>query len=142
MIRHQVGKNTVTVEGDIIFSVSNDDTTLDMALQVLDIAEGVLKTHGRVLFLTDAQGNHTIHADARRAIIEWSRVHPVVASAVFGQGFVSRAMLTLVLRAMNLVARNAANTAFFDTEAAARRWLDIQRSEYLARPPAARSEAP
>jgi len=125
------GPNPVYVEDDIVLSVVFGPSTLEGVKEFFTIAEPVFAKYGYAFLLTDAtRGIFNVNADARRAIAEWSKTHRVAASAVFGQGTMIRAMLTLVSRAMSFLGQGEQNIHFFGAESAARAWLAEQRQQY------------
>lgn len=136
MEKFMAGRNPVHIEGDVVLSICLEDTDAEGIRQFFEIVEPVFAKYGRALLLTDATRNVSVSAEARRMLAEWSKTHRVV-TAIFGPGITTRAMLTLITRAMNLLGKNTEKAAFFATEAEARAWLDEQRREFLTKHPEA-----
>src|SRR6187402_1085146 len=95
------GPNDVTVDNDLVASVSNGTPTLEDAQQFLDAVAEVEARHGQVVMLTDVSKGFAMSPEIRRLTVDWSKKHRLVASALWGATTTTRAVLTLVTRAMN-----------------------------------------
>lgn len=123
----KIGPTHIYIEGDLVYSVANGVTPLEYAKRYLDIAAEVGAKHGHILLLTDVTRGFGLSPEVRQYTAEWAKSHRIKASALFGANSTTRAMLTLVTRAMKLISRSEDNTRFFATEAEARAWLDPYR---------------
>jgi len=123
----KLGPTHVYIEGDLVYSVVNGVTPLEYAKRYLDVVAEVGAKHGHILLLTDVTRGFGLSPETRQYTAEWAKSHRIKASALFGANPTTRAMLTLVTRAMNLISRSDDNTRFFATEAEARAWLDPYR---------------
>lgn len=126
--QYEMGPNTVYVDDDLVHSVNRGAVTLEMARQYLEVVAATLDRHGRAFLLTDASAGFPVSTEARKHIAEWPRMNEIGASAVFGNGIATRAMLTLITRAIALFGRRSQDVRFFATEAEARAFLDEKRA--------------
>jgi hypothetical protein len=132
---HQVGVNTVYVDGDLVHTVCNGETTLAMVQEYFPLVERVLAEKGRVFLLADASKTIAISSEARRYITEWSKTHRLTAVANVVTSPVARAMMTMVTRAMNLLGQPSPRTVFVSTLAEAQAFVAAQREDYFRHHP-------
>jgi hypothetical protein len=135
MKTHQIGVNTVYEDDDLLHTVCNGETTLQMVQDYLKLAERILAEKGRVFLLSDASKTLAITSDARRYITEWSKTHQITAVANVVNSPVVRAMMNLVTAAMRMRGQPAPRTIFVSKLADAQAWIVEERKEYLRKHP-------
>lgn len=122
------GSHTVIVDGDWVEVRAVGTVDLDTVTRFHAVLERVLADHqGRAFVLADiaAMGNMT--SEARRSVTEWDRHHKVTAAAISGGGFAVRTVLTLVLKAVQLLNHDSLDRVFTGDAAEARAWLLARR---------------
>lgn len=107
-------------------------TLADMRIYT-DIAAEVMAQYGYCLMLVDSKDAGSLDADARRYIAHWSVGKPILGIATYNAGLTSRALFTLVLKAMNLIGRQPLPFSFFKAEQEARAWLAQLRQQHLSK---------
>ena len=101
---------------------------------VNELSNGYARRKGYTLVLVDASGASAMTPEARRMTVDNSRKNPAPsAAAIFGTSLATRALATLLFKAIELLGGMDGNVAFFKTEAEARAWLDEQRVLLRAR---------
>ena len=80
--------------------------------------------------LTDMAECTGIDPEARKYMSEWAKAPDVglVATVVYGNGFMMRALITLTLKAIKLLGQREATIHFVKDEAEARRWISEDRA--------------
>lgn len=117
------GKHELYLEEDILFAVPHGEI-LGAELQLyIDAATELIGQYGYVLLLGDTHDLSGLTADARRLSAQWTVGKPVVGIALYNAGLAARSLLTVVLKALNLIRRPSIPFAFFATELEAREWL-------------------
>jgi hypothetical protein len=129
MKEYKFDSTRIVVEGDLVYSVTAGVTTLETAKSVLEVCAQVLVKHKRLYMLTDLSNGFNVSADVRRYQAEWGSQHQITASALFGAGAVTRAMVTLIHGAMSLVGKTNFSLRFFATEPEARAWINELRAK-------------
>lgn len=118
-------------EGDVVVARIRGPYDADVAryLEKLFAEQG--RQFGYRLALFFARETTTITPDARRLMSEWetSRREPAVG-AIVGANFRARTLVGLLSRAVVIINAQAPQMNFFDTEAQARAWLDVQRIRF------------
>lgn len=127
------GKHELYLESDLVISRVKGVVTLADVQQLLVSFEEVLARHGHALLLADNAQFTSIDADARRLGARWAAGKPVLAMATYNAGFAARALLTLIMKGINLVSPRPLPFAFVKTESEARAWLAEQRQRHLDR---------
>lgn len=124
------GSHTLIVDGDWVEVRAIGTVDLDTVTRLHAVLERVLADHeGRAFVLADiaAMGNMT--PEARRSVTEWDRHHKVTAAAISGGGFAVRTVLTLVLKAVQLLNHDSLDRVFTGDAAEARAWLLARRQQ-------------
>ena len=124
---HKFGPNAVRLEGALVFTVVHGIPSLDDCRRYLKLVSETAATHGRVFLLIDITKGFGLSPENRRYSVHWGTTHQITATACFGANAPGRAMMTFVVRAMDLASGHKSNTRFFSTEAEARAWLTEQR---------------
>ena len=123
----RIGPNLNYIEADLVYTVLGGFTDAKVATEYIALVTAVQREYGQVFTIIDNQKNQSMDPGARRLLFEFARKNLVSASATIGGGPVYRTMLTLLIRALNLVKSKICPTGFFATEAEARAWMDGQR---------------
>ena len=127
------GKHSVYIEGDTVYSIPHGEITLPEVHIFNDIVAEVIAKHGYCLYLGDIKDAAGIEASARRYSAQWSIGKPVLGIAMFNAGLIASTVFTLLLKAANMIRRQALPFAFFRTEQEARSWLAQLREQHLAK---------
>lgn len=101
---HPIGRHTVEVDGDVVFSTLEGDFTLDDVKAFYALVGELSKEHP-VYCIGDARRAGSMTAEARRYAIEQSKGLRIECNVVFGMGPVMRTILILLGRAAKLVGR-------------------------------------
>jgi hypothetical protein len=85
-----------------------------------------------VFFLIEASDLGGITPTARRAVAETLKDLPLYGMAVFAAPLKAKVLLKILITAINLFHKDAANNPleFFDSEQAARDWIASRRQKY------------
>ncbi len=96
--------------------------------------DAVADEHPRSYLLTDMKECTGIDAEARKYMAVWSKEpdRGLVGTAVYGNGFMMRSLITLALQAIRLLGQREALIHFFKDEAEARRWVAAHRASAAA----------
>lgn len=126
------GTHELTIEDDLVHMRINGSYTLTDAQESHAVIAEVLAQKGRVLVLTNSFGSDALKPEVRRFLAEWNRDHKATAVAIFGNSAVLRAMLSLVMRAIDIFRKSPLPTVLVATEAEGRAFLAEQRRKHLA----------
>jgi hypothetical protein len=89
----------------------------------------VQKRDGAVFTLNDVRGIRQISPQARRYAAEWMQSHRFDGAAVYGANLPTRALVTLLLRAFNILRPVPFESIFCATEQEGRAWIYKQRQK-------------
>lgn len=98
---------------------------------VLSVCQG----RPRMLFLVDVSGIGEFGSLARRRLAEEMRPVPSRGVVFVGAGFGTRVVLQMLIHAVRLLTGRDNPSAFFDTEAEARAWIQATRAALEQRAP-------
>jgi hypothetical protein len=124
------GRHEFWYEGEL-FGVRFRGSITRRDVEVLRQAvEAVAEEHPRSYLLIDLHGSTGIDPEARKYLVEWSKVpeQGLVGTVVYGTGFVMRSLVTLSINAIRLLGHLKGEFHFFKDEAEARRWADGHRA--------------
>lgn len=128
-----IGPHRIVCGPDMYFAEFVGDLRLEHMPEVNAVGNRYVRRNGYKLILVDASRAGTMTPEARRMNVENLRKNPgLSATAIFGTSMVTRTIVTLLFKAMDLLSGREAAVAFFKTEAEARAWLDVQRVRLLA----------
>ena len=128
-----IGPHRIQCGPDMYFAEFIGDLRSEHMPEIHEVGNRYLRRNGYKLILVDASRAGTMTPQARRVNVENLRQNPgLSATAVFGTSMVTRTIVTLLFKAMDLLSGREAAVAFFKTEAEARAWLDAQRIRILA----------
>lgn len=130
----RIGPHAYTIEGDVLHLRFAGDMTREHMVEMLRIVEVIQAREGQVFTLTDARGLGHMAPEARRYAFEWVREHRLDGSALYGSGLVPRMMVTLMMRAVNLVRAQPLALVFVATEQEARAWIRARSQPSSSRP--------
>jgi hypothetical protein len=123
----QLGKHTYQLEGDIHFIKLDGDFELREIIEFHELlAEGLRKSEP-VYVIGNMKDAGIIQPEGRRWISHWHQQHRISGVALFGSSFMTRAMWTLLIRAIVVLRRNELALTSVATEQEAREWVDQQR---------------
>lgn len=125
--RQAFGQHVAWAEEDTFFDTPRGDISLTEMRQMLDLVEEIKQRQGRVFVITKVRELGAISPEARRMCAQWALQNPISAAAVVGASVATRALLTLVLRAMNLFHPKNMPVRFCSSEEEARLWVAEQR---------------
>lgn len=130
-----IGPHRIVCGPDLYFAEFVGDLRAEHMPELNAVGNRYVRQNGYKLILVDATRAGTMTPEARRMNIDNLRKNPgLSATAVFGTSMVTRTMVTLLFKAMDLLSGREATVAFFKTEAEARAWLDAQRLRLRAAP--------
>ncbi len=123
-----IGPHRVVCGEDLFLAQFVGELTAEHMPRVSEIGNGYARRQGYTLVLVDASRASAMTPEARRMSVENRRKNPSPsAAAIFGTSVATRALATLLFKAIELLGGIDGNVAFFKTEAEARAWLDEQR---------------
>ncbi len=108
------------------------DFSKEETLTMLDAIEARFQGAACLMWLTDLSAAGTVASSARKVFAERMRALPNRGSAFLGADFRLRMLATLMTNVLRLMGRPENPARFFDSEAAARAWLDERRREVAA----------
>jgi hypothetical protein len=121
----------ITIDNELITSEVLSDNSLPVIIFDCRVIEEVLRLHLRAYMLVlDPSGSPALPANSRRWIAEWNRKHALNAVAVVNnsnQG--ANAVLTLLIRGINMFRRKPMHFALYKREPEARAWLESLRRD-------------
>jgi hypothetical protein len=130
----RVGAHTVSVEDGTIHHRYVGDVSKDEMVEMVRLAEQLLEREGAVFTLNDIRAIGHISPEARRYATDWMRNHRFDGAAIYGANLVTRTVVTLLLRAINLLRPMPFESIFCGTEQEARAWIS-ERRQRLQRGP-------
>lgn len=133
-MRDHIGSHLCHVEGDILFLAYRGIVTPEHARGIMMVVGELRRRVGYSLVLSDSREPSTMPHETRRAFLDATT--PEVRMdylAVFGMSSAQQMLATLIARGAKLLGVADVEMAFFDTETAARRFLDEKRKLELAR---------
>lgn len=115
----------VYADGTTVVFIPRGDLTEELLKQYLACCDQVIARAGFYCVLIDITQLGAISTLIRKRAAEWARKRPVNSSmvALCGGNAVRKALVLLILRAVQIVAGKALNVRFFSTESEARTWL-------------------
>lgn len=125
----RVGLHTVYIEECMVHNRFVGDVSRDDMAAVLEVAAQVLKRDGAVFTLNDVRGIRNIAPAARRYAAGWMNGRRFDGAAVYGANLATRTVVTLLLRAINLLRPVPFESFFCATEQEARGWINAQRQK-------------
>lgn len=128
-----IGPHRIVCGPDMYFAEFVGDLRTEHMPELNAVGNRYMRRNGYKLILVDASRAGTMTPEARRINVENLRRNPgLSATAVFGTSMVTRTIVTLLFKAMDLLSGREAAVAFFKTESEARVWLDAQRARLRA----------
>lgn len=128
-MEHLIGSHMVREEGDIAVLIFNGNVTAEDMQRIFSVVERIIERHGRYGTLVNASSMGRVTPGARQVVGQWPRTSLTFGTSVFGASFVTRTVMTLVIRAMQLVGRGPIASEFFKTEAEARAWITARSKQ-------------
>ena len=122
-----MGPHRARQVGDVIEVEVHGPVTREHAVRLHDLMAQVLTETGSCFVLTDLADATTVHADARRYIADWNRTHRASGMASYNTGFGTRAIATLLVKAIHLLGGENTALVFVREEAEARAWIAARR---------------
>jgi hypothetical protein len=119
-------------EPDIIYMKFAGSASDADGLELLRRQKQFAVGHTMVFFLIEACDLGGITPTARRAVAETLKDLPLYGMAVFAAPLKAKVLLKILITAINLFHKDAANNPleFFDSEQAARDWIASRRQKY------------
>ncbi|MFO0578634.1 MAG: STAS/SEC14 domain-containing protein [Polyangia bacterium] len=129
----QIGPHRIECSEDLYFARFIGDLTAEHMPALRDLNCRYFERNGYVLILVDASRATTMTPEARRLNAEYRRdLKYVTATAIFGTNLLVTALAGLLYNAAKRLSGQSVEHAFFTSEAAARAWLDKQRTRLSA----------
>lgn len=135
------GPHQIRVEGDIAVIVFNGDLTAEDAHKMFAVFEAIVEQYGRYGTLVDARRMGRVTQEARGVVAQWPYTGLTFGTSVFGASLATRTVMTLVIRALQLIGRGPLATEFFPTQAQAQEWIRARSKEAAAAQQAALSRS-
>ena len=121
------GKHPYHVEDDIICLAVRGVFNGDDIAEFLSAAEEVIAQHKDVYILGDLHQMSELTLAARKYAASWLQTHRCAGAAYYGASFITRTIVILVTRGINLLNRNTVPVGITDTEEEARQWIGGHR---------------
>jgi hypothetical protein len=121
----------ITVEGDLVQLENSTGMEMAELIYVMRVSEEVMRLRGRFFMLAVVRGRtRVMPPEQRQLAAQWSRKHPSCGTAVVNDGnAIMNTMISLLIRAVNLVISRPIPLAFFQAEPEARAWLEALRQK-------------
>ncbi|AUX41733.1 uncharacterized protein SOCE26_031560 [Sorangium cellulosum] len=119
---------------DVLVLIIVGDVLIEDARVIMDALVAFGQGRPLTFALVDLSRMGTMSLEARKHVAHTQFATRHGGTAVFGAGLVQRMLASLVVRAYNLIHPNGYDIAFFDSEAAARAWIDQQRRKLTGTP--------
>jgi hypothetical protein len=123
MQRHQVGKHSFQIEGNVIYIKYVAAVTLDDMIQMDAITRPVVDALPMIYLVYDLTESGLMTPQARRYAAENSKDLRCAALVIYGTSLLVRAGIALVLSAVRLIAKNVPPTVYVRDEEEARQWI-------------------
>jgi hypothetical protein len=126
----RIGVHGCRVVGDVIELEANGEMTLADVEAMQAMTGEILGEQGLCYALVDLSKMTALSSAARRQVAAWgqSTTTQLTASAVYGCSFAMRAVITLTLNAVRMLAGKHIETTFVSDEATARAWIAAHRA--------------
>ena len=121
------GKHPYHVEDDILCLTIRGVFDRDDMEEFLKAAEAVLAQHKDVYLLGNLHEMSELTLDARKYTARWLQTNRCAGAVYYGTSFITRAIVVLVSRGINLLTHNSLPVGITDTEQEARKWITRQR---------------
>ncbi len=121
------GKHPYHEEEDLVCLAVRGVFDHDDMTELLSAAEEVIARHEQVYLLGNLREMSELTPGARRYSAEWLQTHRCAGAVYYGTSFITRAIVVLVSRGINLLNPNTLPVAIADTEEEARKWIARQR---------------
>lgn len=131
-MEHFVGSHVVREEGDIAVLIFNGNITAEDMQEVFSIFQKMIERHGRYGTLVNAYRMGWVTPGARQVIGQWPFTSLSFGTSVFGAGLATHAVMTLIIRALQLVGRGHLALEFFKTQADAQAWITARSRQAAA----------
>ena len=116
MMRTRVGAQEVWSSGDVLhFRVTGVIEAAEVGT-MLDIALELARVHGRIFFVGDVSAMTGMTAEARQLASRSKAAHQARATIIVGASLPIRALITLVVRAMQILGGAKFSLYFVKTE--------------------------
>lgn len=122
-MEHVLDTHRVRVEGDILHIQLVGDISREQMTRLIAIIEAVIAQHGRYGTIIDTGQMGKLPPDARSLVSDFKGTDTCFGNAIYGESFSTRVVMTLALRAIQLLSSQKFTAAFFKDEPEARAWL-------------------
>jgi hypothetical protein len=121
------GKHPYHIEDDVLcLAVRGVFDREDMA-ELLTVAEQMLAQHPDLYLLGNLHEMTELTLGARKYTAQWLETHRCAGVSYYGTSFITRAIVILVSRGINLLTKSALPVGISQDEAEARQWIARQR---------------
>lgn len=121
------GKHPYHVEDDVLcLAVRGVFDQQDMA-EFLGAAEQVLTQHPNIYLLGNLREMSELTLGARKYTAHWLETHRCAGVSYYGTSFITRAIVILVSRGINLLTHSSLPVGISQDEQEARQWIARQR---------------
>jgi hypothetical protein len=128
-----VGAHQIELEQDLAVLRWRGYPSFDDVRGVFEAVAADREGRSPYFLIADMRHSEIPSAETRRWAIEWVRSHPLSGFASFGGSVAIRSILSLMMNAIRLIDRRQPPTRFFETESAARAWVEHERVRHAAR---------
>lgn len=131
-MEYRISRHVARVTEDILDVNTDGEFSLSDMQTVIGLAEQIIDQYGYYFTLTDVSHMGGLTPQARRLAATWSKTHPVAGIAMYGAKLTTRALLTLLMRAMNLVRRDPFPVTFTQNHREGLDWIATRREQARA----------
>lgn len=122
-----LGPNRIVIMGDLVTLAEQSAWTDEEIGRLLSTFEEVLGKEERLFVISVAAGSVHVSPVGRRMIAKWFKSHKVAAAAVVAHSAVGRALISLVVSAINLVGDKHFNVRFLASLELAGKFISDER---------------
>lgn len=123
-----IGRHLAKAENDVMFYKVCGALSQDEIRQGVELLGPIIERYGYCYIIADLADMGSLDVAARRETANHPNLEHLRAYAGISPSMVTRALVTLALRALAVFRRNGLRIDFFGAEAQARAWIDKLRS--------------
>lgn len=127
------GRHTAFIEGNVAIVHFVGSLSVDEGRQMIAMFEPIIALQGHAYLIANIDRATIIDPIFRRELVIWMKTHPLLGIANIKGSLLARSIGILLSNAMRLMGITSYASAFFDSEAEARRWIaELQRKRQSA----------
>lgn len=126
-----VGPHFSELEGDIVWVILRGVITGEQAPRLIGIrAEEIARLGGYFIIIDVRECHEPPEPEARQILMDWTKAHPPLGTAVIGGNFLIRTFATLANRAVSFLSKQPTPMRFFSSPEEGLGWFDQLRDEF------------